>query len=209
VSQAALPHPKESDSPKRRQILDGARHVFGELGFERASVDLIAARAGVSKATIYKHYEDKKALFLACVAHDAEELRTGLCACVGDPADDVELALQAVGERMMRLFLSPGVVAFYRQVIAEAANLPGLGQAVFERGAAVIQQTVAAYLERWDRAGALRIDDPRVAAVQFLALCQGDLVTRARFAILGDGVDEQVHASVRHAVRTFLRAYRP
>src|SRR5512133_2295313 len=65
---------------KRGQILAGARQVFGELGFERASVDLIAARAGVSKATIYNHYDDKNALFVACATQEVEELRAGLAA---------------------------------------------------------------------------------------------------------------------------------
>ncbi len=209
MSQGALPQPAASVPAKRRQILDGARRVFAELGFERASVDLIAARAGVSKATIYKHYEDKKALFVACVAQDAEELRAGLRACTGDPTGDVEQTLQVVGEKMMRLFLSPGVLAFYRHVTAEAANLPGLGQTLFERGPGVIQATIAAYLERWKRSGALRIVDARAAAVQFVALCQGDLVTRARFGILGRRVDEQVRETVARAVRTFVRAHRP
>ena len=209
MSQADLSHPPESLPAKRRQILEGARHVFGELGFERASVDLIAARAGVSKATIYKHYEDKKALFVACVAQDAEELRAGLCACKGDPACGVEQTLQAVGEKMMRLYLSPAVIAFYRHTIAEAVNLPGLGQTLFDRGLGVLHETVASYLERWNRSGALRMEDARAAAVQFIALCQGDLVARARLGILGDRVEEQTRDTVERAVRTFVRAYRP
>jgi TetR/AcrR family transcriptional regulator, mexJK operon transcriptional repressor len=209
MSQVDLPPPGVSVPAKRRQILDGARLVFAELGFERASVDLIASRAGVSKPTIYKHYEDKKALFVACVAQDAEELRAGLRACTGDPAGDVEQTLQIVGEKMMRLFLSPGVLAFYRHVIAETANLPGLGKTLFARGPGVIQATIAGYLERWNHSGALRIEDPHVAAVQFVSLCQGDLLTRARFGILGGRVHEQVRETVARAVRTFVRAHRP
>ncbi len=67
---------------KRRQILSGARQVFGELGFERASVDLIAARAGVSKATVYNHFEDKKALFVAAVVQEADEMRARFRGCL-------------------------------------------------------------------------------------------------------------------------------
>src|SRR5512132_4244966 len=89
---------------KRLQILAGARQVFGELGFERASVDLIASRAGVSKATIYNHYEDKKALFIACVTQEADEMRAGLSACLGEPAGGVEQVLQLIGEQAMGVF---------------------------------------------------------------------------------------------------------
>ncbi len=68
---------------------------------------------------------------------------------------------------------------------------------------------MASYLQQWGRKGALRIDDARSAAVQFVALCQGDLVSRARLAVLTYPVDDQVHETVKRAVRTFVRAYRP
>jgi AcrR family transcriptional regulator len=193
---------------KRQQIVAGARQVFTELGFERASVDLIAARAGVSKATIYNHYEDKKALFVACIAQDAEDLRAGLRACLGEPAAEVQQALQVIGEKILGVFLSPPIVALYRHITAEAARFPDLGRIVFDRGPTVIHRAVASYLERWNRSGALRIDDPAAAAVQFLALCQGDLLSRARLAVLEYPVDAEVRETVKRAVRTFVRAYR-
>jgi TetR/AcrR family transcriptional repressor of mexJK operon len=205
----ADPLPSVTNLPaKRQQIIAGARQVFAELGFERTSVDLIAARAGVSKATIYNHYDDKRALFVACVEQDAEELRDGLHRCLGELAGDVEQALQVVGEKTMRVFLSPPVVALYRHIIAEAGRFPDLGRTIFDRGPSVIQTAIASHLQRWDRTGALRIDDPVAAAVQFLALCQGDLLSRARLAVLEYPVDDQVRDTVKRAVRTFVRAYR-
>jgi AcrR family transcriptional regulator len=202
--------PKPQLSPaKKRQILAGAREVFGELGFERASVDLIAARAGVSKATVYNHFEDKSSLFVACVAQDTEEMSEGLRACLGEPAGDVEQVLQLIGERVMGVLLSAPVVALHRHVIAEAARFPDVGRTIFERGPGVVHGAIASYLERWDRNGALRIEDAHAAAVQFVALCQGDLLARARLAILSDPAGAEVRDTVRRAVRTFVRAYRP
>jgi TetR/AcrR family transcriptional regulator, mexJK operon transcriptional repressor len=201
---------KPQPSPaKRRQILAGARDVFGEMGFGRASVDLIAARAGVSKATVYNHFEDKQALFVACVAQDTEEMSDGLRACLGEPAGDVEQVLQIIGEKVMGFLLSAPVVALHRHVIAEAARFPDIGQTIFDRGPRLVHEAIASYLERWERNGALRMEDAHAAAVQFVALCQGDLLARARLAILEDPPDAQVRDSVRRAVRTFVRAYRP
>jgi TetR/AcrR family transcriptional repressor of mexJK operon len=202
--------PSRGEVPaKRRQILAGARQVLAELGFERASVELIASRAGVSKATIYNHYQDKAALFVASVTQDADELRAGLCACMGQPAGDVESTLQHIGENTLRLYLSPAVIALYRHIMAEVARLPGLGQTIFQHGLCVIHDAIAAHLERWARSGALAIDDAQGAAVQFVALCQGDLVARARLDMLTYPLDEQIRETVARAVRTFLRAYRP
>jgi TetR/AcrR family transcriptional regulator, mexJK operon transcriptional repressor len=205
---AAMPAP-ESIPAKRRQILAGARHVFGEVGFERASVDVIAARAGVSKATVYNHFEDKKALFVAAVVQECDDMRAGLQRCLERPVGDVEDVLQVIGEKVMAVFLSPSIAGLYRQAIAEAARLPEIGRLVFERGTVAIQQAVASYLVRWNESGALRIDDVPAAATAFVALCQGDLAVRCRLGVLEYPVDEQVRETVRCAVRIFVRAYRP
>ena len=51
----------------REHMLWTAKNVFRELGFERASMDVIAARAGVSKRTVYAHFENKERLYLSVV----------------------------------------------------------------------------------------------------------------------------------------------
>ena len=192
---------------KRRKILSGAREVFAELGFERASVDLIAARAGASKATVYNHFADKKALFVSAVVEETEAMRASLTACVERPGGNLEQSLQAMGEKIMMLWLAPTVSALYRQAIAEAARLPEIGRMVFERGTATIYQAVAAHLARWDASGMLRVDDPAAAAITFVALCHGDLVTRMRLGVLEYPVDRQIRETVDRAVRTFVRAH--
>ncbi len=202
--------PSSSRMPeKRRHILEGARAVFAEQGFDRASVDVIAARAGVSKATVYNHFADKKALFVAAVVEETDAMRASLLACLERPGEDVEQALRTIGEKVMALWLEPSIAALYRQAIAEAAHLPEIGRMVFEQGTLALQQAVAAHLARWHESGALRIDDAHAAAVTFIALCQGDLVTRMRLGVLEYPVDEAVRATVRRAVGTFVRAHAP
>ena len=63
----------EEDSSKRRQILDGARKVFMDLGFDGASMGEIARAAGVSKGTLYVYFADKCALFEAILEEEALE----------------------------------------------------------------------------------------------------------------------------------------
>ena len=194
---------------KRSKILGGAREVFRELGFERASVDVIAARAGVSKATVYNHFADKQALFVATVVEATDEMRASLDECLARPVGDVEQALQAIGEKIMTLWLTPSVSALYRQAIAEAARLPEIGRMVFERGTAAIHHAVAAHLTRWNELGALRVDDPRTAAITFVALCHGDLVIQMRLGVLQYPADQQIRDTVKRAVQTFVRAHAP
>lgn len=196
-------------SPKRRQILAGAREVFGEMGFERASVDQVAARAGVSKATVYNHFLDKKTLFVACFSEEADELRDALrCKLLrSEPDGEIGPALQAVGEHLMSLFLAPAIVALYRNTSAEVERFPELGALLFERGPAAMHAAVAEYLRRWQDIGALHLPDVHAAAVQFVLLCKGDLAVRSQFGVLPDPLEPAIVTTVQRAVAVFLAAY--
>src|SRR5947199_4325000 len=87
---------QEEDSSKRRQILDGARKVFMDLGFDGASMGEIARFAGVSKGTLYVYFADKNRLFEAIVEDEA--LDQGKLAFNFDPARDVTTTLMDFGE---------------------------------------------------------------------------------------------------------------
>jgi AcrR family transcriptional regulator len=194
-------------SAKRRQILKGARETFAELGFERASVDSIAARAGVSKATLYNHFADKSALFAACFSEGADAMRSELKALLAETSDDLEKTLQRAGESLISVFVSPEALGLHRAA-AEAANLPEIRRMFFERGACVTFETIAAYLARWAGEGVLSMDDPYDAAVQFVMLCHGDLVMKVRLGVVEKPSAEQIRETVQRAVKTFLRAFR-
>ncbi|HEY6559458.1 MAG TPA: TetR/AcrR family transcriptional regulator [Polyangiaceae bacterium] len=198
-----------ANSPKRQNILAAARQIFCELGFERASVDGIAARAGVSKATVYSHFQDKNALFVASFSQEVDALRSDFLACLKEPKGAIEGALQTIGEKLMHVALSPSVVALYRHASAESARFPEIGQLLFERGPVVVQDTLAAYLSRWAKQGELEIEEPRTAAIHFGVLCQGDLAVRAQLGILPESAQREIRDTVKAGVTAFLRAYQP
>lgn len=64
--------------PKGERVLDAAVQVFLANGFDQTSMDAIAARAGVSKTTVYAHYADKLALFRAVVERSGRLLAVQL-----------------------------------------------------------------------------------------------------------------------------------
>jgi TetR/AcrR family transcriptional repressor of mexJK operon len=199
----------EPASPKRRQVLAAAREVFMESGFERASCDVIAARAGVSKATIYSHFQDKYALFIASFSEEADALRAEFLACLSEPGSDIHEDLCAVGEKLVNISLAAPFVSLYRQTYAEGARFPMVGQMLYDRGAVVVQATLGAYLMKWAARGELVIEDPRVAAMQFIGLCQEDLTLRAHLGILEYPATDHVRAAVERGVTSFTRAHRP
>src|SRR5205809_311758 len=104
----------EEESAKRRQILDGAREVFMELGFDGASMGEIARAAGVSKGTLYVYFTDKTALFEAIVE---EETRTAVLFSF-DPDRDIATNLTGFGEAYIALVCRPGGGSAIRTVMA-------------------------------------------------------------------------------------------
>src|ERR1700755_1236924 len=108
----------EEDSSKRRQILDGARKVFMDLGFDGASMGEIARSAGVSKGTLYVYFADKSRLFEAIVEETA--LVQGEIAFDFDAAGDAAATLREFGAAYIALILRPDGGSAIRTVMAIA-----------------------------------------------------------------------------------------
>ena len=79
---------RPKDLGKRAAILEAAKRMFTHSGFERASMDQIAAEAGVSKLTVYSHFGDKDSLFAAAVQSHCE---LALPSSLFEPAPQVPL----------------------------------------------------------------------------------------------------------------------
>src|SRR4051812_10642580 len=153
----------EEDSAKRRQILDGARAVFLDLGFDGASMGEIARAAGVSKGTLYVYFSDKIALFEAIVE---EETRTAVLFRF-DTASDIASNLAGFGEAYITLVCRPGGGSAIRTVMAIAERMPDVGRRYYDR---VLQGTIsclASYLQDRVEAKELAIEDCQLAASQF------------------------------------------
>jgi len=194
---------------KHDQILAGARDIFIKLGFERASVDLIAEQAGVSKATVYNHFKDKRSLFLECLREFPKAMEKDISAILKNESANVEDILQMIGERFLKFLLAPQMMSIHRLFVSEVLRFPELGRTLFEKGPLVIRKNLADYLHLCHDRGILRIEDPELAAVQFVALCHLDLIIQTELGIIPRPTNEEIRSKVKTAVRFFLRGYRP
>jgi AcrR family transcriptional regulator len=194
---------------KRDRILRAALEVFIELGYERASVDELASRAGVSKATVYNHFKDKKDLFTCCLLEQAEAFQASLEETVRRAvAPEIGPALVALGEGIVRLLLSPVVAALHKVVAAEVARFPELGRALYERSVTGCRAQLATFFAERHARGELEAPDAGLAAMQFLALCGADLKGRVELGLQQCVSEDEIRTAVAQAVATFLRAYR-
>lgn len=195
---------------KRRSILDAASPLFGDVGYERASIDAIAAAAGVSKPTIYSHFGSKEQLFRESVAESARNLNADSLIAVN--ALDVQPRTWRAGLNRMAMDLSgcqrsECASALNRLVNAEVVRDPSVFRTVRAAGYEPVVQALAGRLAMLGNAGYLELPDPVLAAKQLLALIYVDLPD---LTALGTQpvTDAAVRSSVTAGLETFLRAYR-
>lgn len=188
------------------QVLEGARDIFMSDGFEGASVDDIARAAGVSKATLYSYFPDKRLLFMEVArvecARQAETSLSGI-----DPKLPIADVLTHAARHMVNFFTSEFGQRVFRLCVAESDRFPDLGRAFYESGPAVVRAGLIAFMENGIKKGELVIDDLSLAADQFGELCKADLFPRLVFSMDKSFDDAQKQRIVEGAVTTFMARY--
>ena len=190
------------DPEKMHQILEMGAQVFFEQGFERASMEAVAARAGVSKVTLYKYFPSKLALMETCVRDRTETSFEGFDERLYDPADPAQ-GLQRLGSQFLGLMRDPDVMRMMGMLYGVAAMHPEVAQRYYQAGPELVISRVTAYLERVRAHGALDIPDPRFAGEMFLGLFLGPMHTRAILGIALPTPDDD-RRLVDEAVALFL-----
>ncbi|MGY0058533.1 TetR/AcrR family transcriptional regulator [Streptomyces sp. LZ34] len=198
-SRGAVGRPAGPQPAKRQAILEAAVAVFLREGYTRASVDVIADEARVSKQTVYNHFGDKQRLFLAAVEGERERVaarftpdldphptdgnadrnaaRNAATNADGGEAEgqaggatDAETALISFGHRVLRVLLDERASALRRLVISEVARHPSLRPACADGEPQQLVTYLVDLLTRRTERGELSVDDPATVARQFVAL---------------------------------------
>ncbi len=194
---------QDEDTSKRRQILDGARKVFMDLGFDGASMGEIARAAGVSKGTLYVYFSDKIGLFEAIV----EEETFAAPLFKFDTSRDIPTNLMGFGEAYIAVVCRPGGGSAIRTVMAIAERMPDVGRRYYGR---VLEGTInclTSYLQDRVAARDLAIDDCHLAASQFHLMCQASLFLPFIFQAEPAPSPDRIRKVVASAVQMFLANY--
>ena len=136
--QEELPARSSGSAPGRTrasgsQILEGARKLFLEEGFDAASMADIARRAGVSKGTLYVYFDSKERLFVELVHLESSNQAEAIFAI--DPENhDVGAMLRQVGIGFIEFLTAPHVTRAMRTVIAIGERMEGVGASSIATG---------------------------------------------------------------------------
>lgn len=197
---------------KRHAILDTAFRLFKTQGFDRTSVSQITSDVGGSKATIYSHFPSKEELFVECMTAAAEDFIVRISEQVFAQLDtsgtDPQAVLREYGIRYLGFVCSPDIVAARRLLIAEAIR-SAVGKLFYAKLAA-LRAHVESFLSQFMVTGALRHDDPRLAAEHLRGLLEAEILEPLLLHARDDSPNEnEIALAAERAIAAFLRAYTP
>lgn len=191
---------------KFEQVLDGARSVFLADGFEGASVDDIARSAGVSKATLYSYFPDKRLLFIEVATTECLRQSRLIFESVDQSRTPREV-LSEGGRKFLRFITSDFGQQMFRICVAESERFPEIGREFFRSGPQNMQNKLAGYFALAVERGELRMEDPYLAAFQFGELCKADIWMKVTFNMMDRVSEDDIDRIVDGAVDVFLGYY--
>jgi AcrR family transcriptional regulator len=196
---------------KRRAILDAARELFLQHGYLGTSMDDVAAVARVSKQTVYKHFGDKRTMFIELLTGDmsgADAKVAALAEAVPD-SQNLEADLRAFARAYLAAVLRPHLMRLRRLVIGEAERFPELAAAWYTAGPAHAYRLFAQWFEVLDRRGLLHAPDPALAAENFNWLILSVPLNEAMARPIDDAPvsEAYLHRYADEGVRVFMAAY--
>ena len=189
---------------KRTKILDSALQVFAEKGFERASMDQIAAKAGLTKPTVYTYFSSKDVLFQEVMTQPRETMMTAFDA--SSDLDMVERLLNfawAYADTVMR----PDFLALARLTIGEAQRIPGTGRVYQQSGPDKVLSGLMTFMSEQKKQGRLTFDDAELAAEDFWGLILSAPRNRALHVPEKTFTQAELARFIHNGICVFLRAY--
>lgn len=197
------PNDPATTTDARQRLLHAAVAAFMNEGY-RASVDRIAAAAGVAKQTLYNHFSSKEDLFSEVFRHAAMTILVTLDGNGGDVRERLLSFAAAFSDKVM----CPVGLALFRTMISEYPRFPELAKAFYAKGPEQTLNGLTDFLRRAMDEGKLRRDDPRFAAELLMSQLVGLERTRR---LLGQPPtpEAQERGRIERTVECFLRIYAP
>jgi TetR/AcrR family transcriptional regulator, mexJK operon transcriptional repressor len=163
---------KTRSTRKHQAIVEAARAAFFQNGYDGTSMEEIAAKASVSKQTVYKHFADKQRLFTEIILATTSEIDCVVALVAGTIVETRALKrdLSRLAQQFMALLMDPQLLRLRRLIIANADRMPELGRTWYEQGFERVLATLATCFAGLAKRDLLFAEDPLIAAHHFVGL---------------------------------------
>jgi AcrR family transcriptional regulator len=191
---------------KPNLIIEAAGQLFLEQGYGAVSMDQIAKVAGVSKATVYAHFESKDRLFAAVIQAGCSAYAEGIVPAIMELVDIRESMIR-IAAGIESFLLAPKTIGIYRVIIAEGPRFPELVRAFVDSGPLPFLKLLTDFFQRANDRKMLKVPNPRLAAHQLVWLVRGPLYMRRMLNLNDMAGEPPVDEVVDGAVDVLLKAY--
>lgn len=179
--ESSEPKWKRQPDERPQQILQAAVDVFAEKGFRAATMDEIAAAAGITKGTIYLYFPSKEELFVEMVRRQFRQVLELLPEIRLEEGDDPEDVTRRLGREFLRVLMTPEVTKVIPLAVAEYNHIPALQRIYREEILPNANIQLASLLEIGMELGFLRRHDPVIAARCLLGMFLAFVLTQEVF----------------------------
>ncbi len=187
---------------KRNAIIAAATAVFEEVGYRGASMAMISARLGGSKATLYGYFDSKEQLFATVATQALEETGEEMLASLASDGD-IATVLTRFGRLYLDLVTQPEILAIQRTVLSESQTT-GLGREVYKLGPQRGLDAITHFLAARAAKGEIDLPSPELGALYFKGLLEAGIAEPLLYGL--DEVRDKAEA-VETAVAAFMKIY--
>ncbi|WP_335952352.1 TetR/AcrR family transcriptional regulator [Acinetobacter pittii] len=203
VNQSGRP----KDLEKRARILQAAKAIFLKSGYHGTSMNQIAQEAGVTKLTVYNHFQDKVNLFICAITETCEET---LCTKQFDldTSADFYQTLFIVCSRALQIIYSPEALKLDHVLLELAAEQNPLALQFFEASHTRMEKQLAEFFQKAAQLGFIQADDPIYQTELLLTLLLGVRHHKVLLGITAAPNAQELEQIIRDAINLFLLKYR-
>ena len=194
---------------KRKMLLLAATELFLEKGYDGTSMDDVAAKAAVSKPTVYKFFSDKERLYAEIVRSTTGEIDDLMRVVVETMAGqaNLETGLTILARRFIDALMQPRILRLRRLVMANAERFPHVGRSWYEEGFERVLVTLASSFRDLADRKLLQVEDPLQAAQHFVGLLLWIPINKAMFTGDHRSSPHELEQLALSGVGAFLRGY--
>ncbi|MDY0763440.1 TetR/AcrR family transcriptional regulator [Acinetobacter pittii] len=203
VNQSGRP----KDLEKRARILQASKAIFLKSGYHGTSMNQIAQEAGVTKLTVYNHFQDKVNLFICAITETCEET---LCTKQFDldTSADFYQTLFIVCSRALQIIYSPEALKLDHVLLELAAEQNPLALQFFEASHTRMENQLAEFFQKAAQLGFIQADDPIYQTELLLTLLLGVRHHKVLLGITAAPNAQELEQIIRDAINLFLLKYR-
>jgi|SRR5579875_2388332 len=177
---------RTADPTRPQRILESAAHLFGQRHYHEVRVEDIAAKAGVSKGTVYQYFKDKEDLYVALILYSLNRLYQQTRETIAEMTEPEEQLLAVVREGVQFFTAQPYFLELIQRVDVSRS---AAHSSALDASRTRFLELLVHIIEQLNRSGHWHTDDPELAALALMGIMREALRWRGHQA---DQLPEQI-----------------